>query len=1289
MKKPFKFTTLAVLVLLACIAFVSSGTDGTEATITSKIEAQIELFNSPPHALDIPNLHMKTGRSKTIDLNDYVMDKDDAPSEISWTATSSENIMVTIGEDNVATVYATQDFSMNGSVLFTATDPNRLSDSTTLTVKEIMLPPSFAGLPENDQSSPYQPEQLESQGLRSTYQHNIPLVEGWNLISLPLIPLDDDLEAVLESIDGYYQEVWYYDAISQGWLSYDVERPDEFNTLKRINERMGFWIYVTSDAMLVVDGYQVAYTAFVVKEGWNMIGYPTEIMQAVRDAFDMGDDTYDEVWLYDAGDVADHWKSFDYDRPDFWNDLSEMMPGHGYWVYVMQDMIWDFENDRYSICVDDCDPDYNMVVCEAMYRGCEESCFTGWKHFDYGFVDGNYNWGCCGDDEFERYVDQSCAESSGAECSDDPGESACCDVSDNVLHPGTGERQDDCTDGNDCFSPTQIFDVDNDGHIEDCWVGSWQDPDMDRIQCSFFAGECTEEEYWSYFDGNDGDCPDSRKWEQGGEQHPFGEYDTGTSTGCCGDDDGEFPKWEGTVQLVDKTSPFGQEFSRGGMDVNDQYVFAASYDNACKVWVCEHDFDPCMAWYEPAPGQCDGQGGPEGLAIDKSNGNILIMDTYHTKRVHRVDQNKVPWDNDPIAIYDTPSDYLWKDIATDLQGNIFLVGGPMVYRFDPDMVQSGSINLWEEGIIETNSMWGIDTDNKGNVYVATYRDHSIVKLTNDLEYVATYGTGGEHEILTNGPIGVDVDDEGFVYVTEYLGNRVFKFHPATGMTEKIWTFGEYDVSGDDDEHLAGPYKARKYGENTIFITDRGNTRILKLQETGQTMKCCNSMNDILLDGACFQTCADGTPVGSCVSDTSPYYCNEEAVIGESCSHCNHCPAGEMCSDFDICVPEQDGLRDQLYFKKCVDEHIAYCLAMTDVNIKDTAILTYSTSYLDPFFCGYMSANQGHCYDKVQAFIDGELPVWLEQESGVAEYVLDIQFINENEGWAVSDSDQGATTGTILRTVNGGRTWMQKDTGEPYDLYGVDFVNSNRGWAVGYGDTIVRSDDGGNTWVSKSYATPDYHWYMVDFLDENVGFVSGSGPGIDGSIIIKTTDGGDGWNKVCCSQLGQYYNVWDISCADTDKCWAVMRGWPPNEGLVVHTSDGGSTWAVQSINTNELRAIYFVDENNGWAVGSEWGPPYEELILHTTNGGSTWTQQYLPGGNLYLNDVFAVSPTHAWIVGYNGWLFETTDGGDTWVEIDLEDMYPGVHGMFHWHGVYFLDDETGWVGGTGGEVAARR
>jgi len=66
-------------------------------------------------------------------------------------------------------------------------------------------------------------------------------------------------------------------------------------------------------------------------------------------------------------------------------------------------------------------------------------------------------------------------------------------------------------------------------------------------------------------------------------------------------------------------------------------------------------------------------------------------------------------------------------------------------------------------------------------------------------------------------------------------------------------------------------------------------------------------------------------------------------------------------------------------------------------------------------------------------------------------------------------------------------------------------------------------------------------------------------------------------------------------------------------------------------------VYFSDVSSGWAVGNAG------VILHTTDGGETWATQE-SGTSENLNEVFFTNSTYGWIAGNNGVILRTTDGG---------------------------------------------
>ena len=96
-----------------------------------------------------------------------------------------------------------------------------------------------------------------------------------------------------------------------------------------------------------------------------------------------------------------------------------------------------------------------------------------------------------------------------------------------------------------------------------------------------------------------------------------------------------------------------------------------------------------------------------------------------------------------------------------------------------------------------------------------------------------------------------------------------------------------------------------------------------------------------------------------------------------------------------------------------------------------------------------------------------------------------------------------SSGTILKTVDGGATWLVQPEPSGKDLNGVHFpVDATTGYAVGQSGTILKTVDGGATWlVQPEPSGKDLNGVHFP-VDATTGYAVG-----DGGTILKTVDGG--------------------------------------------------------------------------------------------------------------------------------------------------------------------------------------
>lgn len=95
------------------------------------------------------------------------------------------------------------------------------------------------------------------------------------------------------------------------------------------------------------------------------------------------------------------------------------------------------------------------------------------------------------------------------------------------------------------------------------------------------------------------------------------------------------------------------------------------------------------------------------------------------------------------------------------------------------------------------------------------------------------------------------------------------------------------------------------------------------------------------------------------------------------------------------------------------------------------------------------------------------------------------------------------------------------------------------------------------------------------------------------------------------------------------------------------SDDGQQWKqVDSPVRSTLTSVFFVDANNGWAVG------HDTAILRTSDGGQTWAvQNYQPELEKPLLDVLFLDDKRGFAAGAYGLFEQTTDGGAHWATIN--------------------------------------
>jgi photosystem II stability/assembly factor-like uncharacterized protein len=261
----------------------------------------------------------------------------------------------------------------------------------------------------------------------------------------------------------------------------------------------------------------------------------------------------------------------------------------------------------------------------------------------------------------------------------------------------------------------------------------------------------------------------------------------------------------------------------------------------------------------------------------------------------------------------------------------------------------------------------------------------------------------------------------------------------------------------------------------------------------------------------------------------------------------------------------------------------------------------------------------------------------------------------------------------LRSKSGDHDWEwihPKPQG--YLLFDVHFIDNNNVIAVGERGTIMRSEDGGDTWsVHSEYDENKGPFSRVRFIDDIHGWIVGYN-----GKILKTIDSGHTWeNKLS----GTSVNLHSIHFPDGETGFAVG-----DNGTILKSIDAAESWMILQSGTNaSLRSVHFIHPDTGWAVGGSSG-----LVLHTENGGDTWEVcEKVDFGGRPVTEVYFLDSKKGWIAG-NAYLYTTTDGGETWSSSlgFVENLgIPYLEYALTAQRIYFQNDQTGYITATHGSV----
>jgi photosystem II stability/assembly factor-like uncharacterized protein len=304
--------------------------------------------------------------------------------------------------------------------------------------------------------------------------------------------------------------------------------------------------------------------------------------------------------------------------------------------------------------------------------------------------------------------------------------------------------------------------------------------------------------------------------------------------------------------------------------------------------------------------------------------------------------------------------------------------------------------------------------------------------------------------------------------------------------------------------------------------------------------------------------------------------------------------------------------------------------------------------------------------------------WVRQLAGadgtMSEY---LNFFNASNGVVAILGRQAV----LYRTSDGGYSWSRQALTKPDGFaLSADFIDADHGWLLAQasteGEALLRTDDGGKTWVSLGTPVAYSDWaYRVVFTDRANGWLYSRSTGL---YAYRSADGGSSWQQLALpgprsgwpstAGVGVSVEVRPTKGAGVSATVVIGQdttyvqpadtspGYdpPPENQYQLSSINGGHSWKSFSLPATHGATVY-LDALDWWWIGPG-------VQARSTDAGSTWS----PIRSLLVpaplpDTVQMIDPTHVWfgaMAGTRPLVEGTDDGGVSWTMFLLPDAASG-------------------------------
>ncbi len=291
--------------------------------------------------------------------------------------------------------------------------------------------------------------------------------------------------------------------------------------------------------------------------------------------------------------------------------------------------------------------------------------------------------------------------------------------------------------------------------------------------------------------------------------------------------------------------------------------------------------------------------------------------------------------------------------------------------------------------------------------------------------------------------------------------------------------------------------------------------------------------------------------------------------------------------------------------------------------------------------------------------------WVKQSVNTSASFRGLSVVSDKVVWA------SGTGGTVIRTIDGGKTWdvITVPGAEKLDFRDIEAFDVNIAYILSIGNgedsRIYKTIDGGKTWKQQFVNKNEKAFFDAIACWDAKNCIAMSDP-VDRHYLLISTKDGETWNPIVSNELpaakdGEAAFAASGTCLYINpKSGHVFLVSGGTDARVFKSSDRGKTWTsaqtplVKGTAGSGIFSIAMRDAMNGIIVGGNYEKPNEAVktIAFTKAGGKTWTLGN--GMTGYRSAVAYIDDRTVIAVGTNGTDL-SYDSGGTWKKIGSEDL----------------------------------